>query len=58
MDLNITEILGTTTVYDSKIRLTKEVKKMFKIKQGDKMVWAINRDGNLILSKAAKTDVF
>ena len=52
----ITEILGKTTVYDNKIYINKKVRRYFDIKNGDAMLWAINKNGDLILTNSSIDD--
>lgn len=52
MSFNLVEIIGTTKVYDNKVSLIRKVRDRFNMKDGDKLVWGINKDGQLILTKA------
>lgn len=49
---NITEIIGFSKVYNNNIHIPSEIIKKFKLKNGDKLVWALNDDKELIIIKA------
>jgi len=46
------EIFGKTTVYKNKITIPKDMRKYFHIKDGDKFIWGINKEEDLILRRS------
>lgn len=50
--MTIVEILKTTRITQSKVYLSEEIKKKFNIKEDDKVLWCVNKEGELILKKS------
>jgi len=46
------EIFGTTTIYKNKITVLSEIRKRFGFHDGTKLLWGINRNGDLVIKKA------
>ena len=53
---HLIEILGTTTSYQNKVTIIKKVRDKYDIKEGDLLIWGINKNGDLILSKSESSE--
>ncbi len=51
--MSFIEVYGKSTVYKNKITIPKDVRKYFSIKDGDKLIWIIDKDGDLIIRKTS-----
>ena len=49
------EVIGNTIMYKGKITILAEIRKRFKLKDGDKLFWIINKNGDLAIRK--KVDI-
>ncbi len=54
----ITEVLKTTKISQSKIFISKNILQKFQMKDGDSVMWCLNREGELILKKTETSDFF
>ena len=54
----ITEVLKTTIISQSKIFISKKVLEKFQLKDGDSVMWCLNREGDLILKKTETSEFF
>lgn len=54
----ITEVLKTTTISQSKIFISKKVLDRINMKDGDSVMWCLNREGELILKKTETNELF
>lgn len=50
----IGEILSVVKILQSKIYINKDITNKFSFKEGDKVVWYINENNELVLSKSDK----
>lgn len=54
----ITEVLKTTIIGQSKVFISKKILEKFNMKDGDSVMWCLNREGELILKKTETADFF
>ncbi|MCP4762568.1 MAG: hypothetical protein GY870_12380 [archaeon] len=54
----ITEVLKTTVIAQSKIFISKKILEKFGLKNGDSVMWCLNRDGELLLKKTETNEIF
>ncbi len=54
----ITEVLKTTKITQNKIFISKKILDRFGFKDGDAVMWCLNREGELILKKTETEDFF
>jgi len=45
------EVIGNTIIYKGKITVLAEIRERFKLKDGDKLFWIINKNGDLVIRK-------
>lgn len=54
----ITEVLKTTKISQSKIFISKKILNRFDMKDGDSVMWCLNKDGELLLKRTETTEIF
>ena len=45
------KVIGNTIVYKGKITILAEIRKRFKLKNGDKLFWIITKNGDIAIRK-------
>lgn len=53
----IIETIKVTTISQNKVYIPQNIMKRFGFKNGDKIVWGINRDGEIIIEKNTKSTI-
>ncbi|KKN90772.1 hypothetical protein LCGC14_0223550 [marine sediment metagenome] len=54
----ITEVLKTTKITQSKVFIGKKILSRIGFKDGDLVMWCLNKEGELILKKTETSDIF
>lgn len=49
---SILEIIGQSKIYNGNIHIPSDIKKRFGFRDGEKIIWAISKQGQLVISKA------
>lgn len=52
------EILKTSKLSQNKIYMPKSIQEKFQFREGETLVWGVNKKGDLILTKAESLDGF
>lgn len=52
----IVEVIQTTRLYDNRIFVPKEIRDRFELDNGMKLLWGINKDGEIVIARAENLD--